>query len=127
LGLREAQFIDTLNPQPDNRFIVRGYSIIEKRNESKPPRSGISIIPSPRGLESIRVHDLYLSLFFIDPSLADTPGPQNRNRRGTVIIFNPYENDRVQLLQKSNAYGGAFVYTIDKWRALSKTMLAVDK
>jgi hypothetical protein len=121
LGLREAAFIDTVIPQPDNRYVIKGYSIIKENestntntNSKRPPRLSISFFPaSPQGLESVRVHDVYLDLFFIDPALANIPGPLNKNHKNTVMIFNPYENDRVELLQKSNAYGGSFVYNIN--------------
>jgi hypothetical protein len=103
MGLTGGPFIDT--SAPDNRYVIRGYSVVKRDEFSRAP-------------ETIRIHDIHLDLFYVDPSLANTPEPQsldkNRNRKGTVIILNPHENDRVELLKKSDGYPGAFVYTINK-------------
>jgi hypothetical protein len=97
-GIREAAFIDTAFP--DNRYIVRGYSVIERNDFTGAP-------------ESIRVHDVHIDIFFIDPSLQNTSEVKNRER-GSVIVFNKFENDNVELLKKSNGYPHAYVYTIHK-------------
>jgi hypothetical protein len=97
-GLREgSNLMDTAIP--DNRYIVRGYSVVSRNAFTQAP-------------ESIRVHDIHIDVFFIDPVLQERY--EVEDRKPTVMLFNKFENDRVELLKKTNRYPHAFVYTINK-------------